>query len=182
MTCIYKNKLTVTTYLQLALIKGFHFVRRSVAYVGGGILRTTHGEVDFHLKLNPGRQLKSNTFFGQIVIKTLCSNLIQILSFLALVQVRRLFRYEAIKASSINPSTTGWTHPFIARFQIRKRSITTFLLTSVLRGSDSKGQLSHCLPNTNVFVLGKQRDNFPLVFQPLKTDVNKNVVIERFLN
>ena len=113
MTCIYKNKLTVTTYLQLALIKGFHFVRRSVAYVGGGILRTTHGEVDFHLKLNPGRQLKSNTFFGQIVIKTLSSNLIQILSFLVLVQVRRLFRYEAIKASWINPSTTGWTHPFV---------------------------------------------------------------------
>jgi len=33
-----------------------------------------------------------------------------------------------------------------------------------------------------VLVLGKQRDNFPLLSEPLKTDVNKNVVIERFLN
>jgi len=33
-----------------------------------------------------------------------------------------------------------------------------------------------------VFVLGKQRDNFPLLSEPLKTDVNKNVVMERFLN
>jgi len=35
---------------------------------------------------------------------------------------------------------------------------------------------------TNVPVLDKQRDNFPLLSEPLKTDVNKNVVIERFLN
>jgi len=33
-----------------------------------------------------------------------------------------------------------------------------------------------------MLVLGKQRDNFPLLSKPLKTDVNKNVVIERFLN
>ena len=35
---------------------------------------------------------------------------------------------------------------------------------------------------TNVLVLGKECDNFPLLSEPLKTDVNKNVVIERFLN
>jgi len=29
---------------------------------------------------------------------------------------------------------------------------------------------------------GKERDNFPLLSEPLKTEVNKNVVIERFLN
>jgi len=33
-----------------------------------------------------------------------------------------------------------------------------------------------------VLVLGKERDNFPLLSEPLKTDVNKNIVTERFLN
>ena len=31
---------------------------------------------------------------------------------------------------------------------------------------------------TNVLVLGKQRDNLPLLSEPLETDVDKNVVIE----
>jgi len=35
---------------------------------------------------------------------------------------------------------------------------------------------------TNVLVLGKERDNYPLLSEPLKPDVNTNVVIERFLN
>jgi len=49
-----------------------------------------------------------------------------------------------------------------------------------------KTQWRHCERSfgTNVLVLGKQRDNFPLLSEPLKTetDVNENVVIERFLN
>jgi len=47
-----------------------------------------------------------------------------------------------------------------------------------------KTQWRHCERSfgTNVLVLGKERDNFPLLSEPLKTDVNKNVVIERFLN
>jgi len=47
-----------------------------------------------------------------------------------------------------------------------------------------KTQWRHCERSfgTSVLVLGKQRDNFPLLSEPLKTDVNKNVVIERFLN
>jgi len=34
----------------------------------------------------------------------------------------------------------------------------------------------------NVLVLGKRRDNLLLLSEPLKTDVNKNVDIERLLN
>ena len=47
-----------------------------------------------------------------------------------------------------------------------------------------KTQWRHCKRSfgTNVLVLGKQRNDFPLLSEPLKTDVNKNVVIERFLN
>jgi len=47
-----------------------------------------------------------------------------------------------------------------------------------------KTQWRHCERSfgTNVLVLGKERDKFPLLSKPLKTDVNKNVVIERFLN
>jgi len=49
---------------------------------------------------------------------------------------------------------------------------------------------SHCELNTqvyspfgtNVLVLGKQRDNPFLLPEPLQTDVNKNVVVERLLN
>ena len=44
------------------------------------------------------------------------------------------------------------------------------------------GKTLRTIIGTNVLVLGKERDNIPSLSKPLKTDVNKNVVIERFLN
>ena len=47
-----------------------------------------------------------------------------------------------------------------------------------------KTEWRHCERSfgTNVLVFGKERDNFPLLSEPLKTDVNKNVITERLLN
>jgi len=47
-----------------------------------------------------------------------------------------------------------------------------------------KTQWRHCEQSfgTNVLVLGKERVNFPLLSEPLKTDVNQKFVIARFLN
>jgi len=43
-------------------------------------------------------------------------------------------------------------------FYFKSRSRTTFLLTSVLRGSGSKRKLSRCLPNTSMFVPNDSSD------------------------
>ena len=52
------------------------------------------------------------------------------------------------------------------------------------RGQRVGERQRHCERSfgTDVLVLGKEHDDFPLLSEPLETDVNKNVVIERFLN